>query len=130
MTATSTATSSKLARLTTERDALEAQVTSLKRSLELAQDETTQLRTQLTNWQKLKKGEDADADDVRKKKLELEQELGEARRRISEFETRSGETDVLEAKLQKQKDRIEKLKHVLEEWKVEHCVCGPQTSFE
>lgn len=93
-------------------------MTSLKRSLELAQDETTQLRTQLVNWQNLKKGEDADAEEARKKKTELEQELREAMRRISDFETRAGETDALEAKVQKQRDRVEKLKQVLEEWKV------------
>lgn len=101
---------------------MEAQVTSLKRSLELAQDETTQLRTQLANWQSLKKGEDADAEEVRKKKVELEEELRETRRRISEFETRAIETDMLEANLQKQKERVDRLKTVLEEWKVGHCV--------
>lgn len=109
---------------------MEAQVTSLKRSLELAHDETTQLRTQLANWQNLKKAEDTDAEEVRKKKGELEQELGEAMRRVGELETRVGETDALEAKLQKQKDRIEKLKQILEEWKVKRSACGPQNSFE
>ncbi|KAF9223404.1 hypothetical protein BS17DRAFT_754438 [Gyrodon lividus] len=118
-TATSTASSSKLARLTTQRDSLETQVTSLQRSLELAQDETAQVRTQLTNWQGLKKGEDADAEEARKKKVELELEVRGARKRIRELEVRVGEFDILEAKLQKQKDRVEKLRSVLEEWKTE-----------
>ncbi|KAF8841223.1 hypothetical protein BDN67DRAFT_928722 [Paxillus ammoniavirescens] len=118
-TATSTASSSKLARLTTQRDTLEAQVTSLQRSLELSQDETSQLRTQLTNWQSLKKGEDADAGEIRKKKVELELEVREARRHIGELEARVGEFNVLEAKLEKQKDRVGRLKEVLEEWKTE-----------
>ncbi|KIK90944.1 hypothetical protein PAXRUDRAFT_831241 [Paxillus rubicundulus Ve08.2h10] len=118
-TATSTASSSKLARLTTQRETLAAQVTSLQRSLELAQDETSQLRTQLTNWQILKKGEDAGADEVRKRKVELELEVREARRHIGDLEARVGEFDLLEAKLQKQRDRVGRLKEVLEEWKAE-----------
>lgn len=69
----------------------------------------------------MKKGEDADAEDTKKKKVELELELEEARRRINEFETRIGETEALEAKLQKQKDRVDTLKQYLQEWKVRHC---------
>jgi hypothetical protein len=38
------------------------------------------------------------------------------------LETRVGETEALEAKLQKQKDRVEKLKEILEEWKVGQCL--------
>lgn len=46
------------------------------------------------------------------------------------METRAGETEVLEAKLQKQKDRVEKLKEILEEWKVLHRVSSPLSSSE
>jgi chromosome segregation ATPase len=116
-------------RLTMERDALEAQVTSFERSLELVQDETTQLRTQLANWKNLQKGEDTDAEEARKKKVELEQELEEARRRIGELERRAGETEVLETKLRKQTNRArlltqiaDELRDLFESGEVGHCI--------
>ena len=78
----------------------------------------------------MKKGEDADAGEVRKKKAELEQELMDARRRISELETRAGEKEVLEARLEKQTGRVDKLKQYLGEWKVTHCICGSMSFFK
>ena len=82
-----------------EGDALETQVTSFEYSLELIQDEATQILRQLSSWKTLKKAEDADAEEARKKKVELEQELGEARRRIGEFEKRAEETKLLYTQL-------------------------------
>ena len=104
--ATSSATSSRLARPTTERDppSLEAQVTSVERCLELVQVETTQLRTQLANWKIVKKEEDAEIEEERKRGDEQEQELEEARRRIIELEKRAGETEALETKVEEQTD--------------------------
>ncbi|KAH7884736.1 hypothetical protein F5I97DRAFT_1891611 [Phlebopus sp. FC_14] len=126
-TATTAASSSKLSRLTTQRDALQAQVTSLQHSLEVAQDETAQLRTQLTNWQTLKKGEDMDSEEARKKKVELEMEVREARRRIGTLEARVEELEGLEARLEKEKGRVQKLKGVLEDWKV---ICTDPMSLD
>lgn len=116
--ASTTSSSSKLARLTAQRDALQAQVNSLQQSLEVAQDETNQFRSQLTNWQNLKKDEDAEAGVLRKKNAELDKEISDARRRISEMETQVKEFEAMEARLQKEKGRVEKLKSVLDEWKV------------
>lgn len=117
--AATTSSASKLTRITAQRDALQAQVTSLQQSLEAAQDESIQLRTQLTNWQNLKQGKDAEGDALRQKKAELESEIMEANKRISEMEARVEEFQATDARLQKEKGRVDKLKVVLEEWKTE-----------
>ncbi|KIK25015.1 hypothetical protein PISMIDRAFT_97435 [Pisolithus microcarpus 441] len=117
--AATTSSTSKLTRITAQRDALQAQVTSLQQSLEAAQDESIQLRTQLTNWQNLKQGKDAEGDALRQKKAELESEIMEANKRISEMEARVEEFQATDARLQKEKGRVDKLKVVLEEWKTE-----------
>ncbi|KAI6108892.1 hypothetical protein EDD16DRAFT_1617088 [Pisolithus croceorrhizus] len=117
--AATTSSTSKLTRLTAQRDALQAQVASLQQSLEAAQDETNQLRTQLANWQNLKKGKDAEGDALRQKKAELETEIMEANKRISEMEVRMEEFQAMDARLRKEKGRVDKLKVVLEEWKTE-----------
>ncbi|KAI6037725.1 hypothetical protein EDC04DRAFT_2113080 [Pisolithus marmoratus] len=117
--AATTSSTSKLTRLTTQRDALQAQVTSLQKSLEVAQDESNQLRTQLTNWQNLKKEKDAEVDVLKQKKAELETEIMEANKRINETGVRVEEFQGMDARLQKEKGRVEKLKVVLEEWKTE-----------
>ncbi|KAI6039906.1 hypothetical protein EDC04DRAFT_1622182 [Pisolithus marmoratus] len=117
--AATTSSTSKLTRLTTQRDALQSQVTSLQKSLEVAQDESNQLRTQLTNWQNLKKEKDTEVDLLKQKKAELETEIMEANKRINETGVRVEEFQGMDARLQKEKGRVEKLKVVLEEWKTE-----------
>ena len=116
--ASTTSSSTKLARLAVQRDTLQAQVNSLQQSLEVAQDETSQLRSQMENRQNLKKSEDAEADVLRKKNTELEKEISNTRKRMDEMETRVKELESMEARLQKEKGRLEKLKSVLDDWKV------------
>ncbi|KAG9315333.1 glycoside hydrolase superfamily [Chiua virens] len=103
VTAASTTASSKLARITTERDALEPQIASLKNSLELAQDEAIELRTQLANWKILKKGEHAEAeakqkDRVGKLKQFLEEWKAEAEQQTTARKT--VETQLADAQVQ------------------------------
>jgi len=56
---------------------------------------------------------------VRRKKSEVEQDLREAKKCISELETRTRQTDTLEAKVQKQKEKLDKCKGILQEWQTE-----------
>lgn len=100
---------SKLSRITVQRDGLQARVTQLERELEDHKDNNAKLQRQLDNWQGLKKGDDADLEILRKKNIELEVQLREANVVIQERDKA----------LEKEKGRTTKLKEVLHEWKTE-----------
>lgn len=100
---------SKLSRITVQRDGLQARVTQLERELEDHNDNNAKLQRQLDNWQGLKKGDDADLEILRKKNIELEVQLREANVVIQERDKA----------LEKEKGRTTKLKEVLHEWKTE-----------
>ncbi|KAG6330325.1 hypothetical protein ID866_8764 [Astraeus odoratus] len=117
--ASTTSSTSKLALLTTQFDSLRAQVTSIQQSLAIAQDENTQLRTQLSDMKEVKKGDDTEYEVLKKKNDELESEMERSRKRVIEMEAQVEEFPAMEARLQKEKGRVEKLKSVLDEWKTE-----------
>ncbi|KAG0706795.1 hypothetical protein DFH29DRAFT_119077 [Suillus ampliporus] len=107
--ATTVTNVSKLSRITVQRDGLQARMTQLERDLEEHKDNSAKLQRQLDNWQGLKKGDDANLETLRKKKVELE------------LQARESKIDVerLEKALEKEKGRVNKLKDVLRDWKTE-----------
>ncbi|KAG1747248.1 uncharacterized protein EDB91DRAFT_1117197 [Suillus paluster] len=107
--ATTVTNVSKLSRITVQRDGLQARVTQLERELEEHKDNATKLQRQLDNWQGLKKGDDADLEVLRKKKVELEVQVREAKADAERFEKA----------YEKEKGRVTKLKDVLSDWKTE-----------
>lgn len=107
--ATTVTNLSKLSRITVQRDGLQARVTQLERELEDHKDNNVKLQRQLDNWQGLKKGDDVDLEMLRKKNVELEAQSREANAVIQERDT----------ELEKVKNRVTKLKDVLQDWKNE-----------
>lgn len=99
---------SKLSRITVQRDGLQVRLTQLERELEEHKDNSAKLQRQMDNWQDLKKGDHAELETLRKKKVELEVEAREAK----------AEVERLEKVVEKERGRVTKLKDVLQEWKV------------
>ena len=91
-----------------QRDGLQARLTQLERELEEHKDNSAKLQRQLDNWQDLKKGDHAELETLRNKKVELEVEGQEAK----------AEVERLEKVVEKERGRVAKLKDVLREWKV------------
>jgi chromosome segregation ATPase len=83
-------------------------VNQLERDLEEHKDNSAKLQHQLDNWQDLKKGDHAELETLRKKKVELEIEVRDVK----------AEVERLEKVVEKERGRVTKLKDVLRDWKV------------
>lgn len=113
--ATSASTTAKLERTTLQRDGAQAEIADLERLNVEFKRNNVELKRQLDKWQNLETKGGDEVETLRRRRIELEVQ-------VKEFEGRLADADKIEQDrekaLEKEKKKVEKLKGVIDSWRV------------
>ncbi|EGN99261.1 hypothetical protein SERLA73DRAFT_182173 [Serpula lacrymans var. lacrymans S7.3] len=112
----SASSSSKLERITLQRDTLLTRVDELKQANDDLKRSNSELQRQVDKWQSLENRGEAELDNVRKQKIDLEIRTKDIERKVGDAEEKlQGQV----AAFEKERRKVDKLRETLEAWKKE-----------